>query len=216
MIKIRAAMPNGNYDTLIIDNQYLPCVFYFKTLIKFKNVRIEQFEWYQKMSFRNRCFLAGPNGILSLSVPLEHGRNQKAFFKDVRICYKENWSLRHWRSIHDAYRKSPFFEFYADDIKSFFNKPPIFLFDWNMQWIEWFCKQTGILASVKLTDEYLPRYPENYTDLRDFIAPKNYIQFGKELPLYKQVFEDRNGFLPNLSILDALFCEGPAVSYLLH
>lgn len=194
--------------TLVIENHYLPCVYFFKILFNCEDVKIEQYEYYQKMSFRNRCLLAGPNGLISLSVPLEKGRNQKALIRDVRISYKDNWRLIHWRSIHDAYRKSPFFEWYMDDIKSLFEKKHEFLFDWNLQWLEWLIKQSGQQIKIGLTDSFVENYPTEVVDWRVKINPKNYLDYAKELPEYTQVFESRNGFNPNLSALDLLLCEG--------
>jgi WbqC-like protein family len=204
-----------NNEILVIENQYIPCFFYFKTLSRYKHVKFEQYDWYKKMGFRNRCLLAGPNGILSLSVPLQNGRDQKAITRDIKICYKENWARWHWRSIHDAYRKAPFFEYYMDDIKSFFDQPTVFLFDWNMRWIEWVCRQLAVETHIGFTDKYLPNYPEEVKDFRNSITPKNYMDLGKNLPAYPQVFEDRNGFRPNLCVLDAIFCTGPSARYLL-
>lgn len=201
---------NKGECTLIIENQYLPPVLFFKYLIEVKDVKIEQYEYYQKFSFRNRCLLSGPNGILSLSVPLEDGRDQKRFVRDIRISYSEKWQLRHWRSIHDAYRKSPFFEEYMDDIKSFFETKPAFLFDWNWMWLQWLVKQSGIKTSIQLTSEYVREYLDNFLDLRNSITPKTYLEEADSLPRYVQVFSHKQLFIPNLSFLDLLLCEGPA------
>jgi hypothetical protein len=201
-------MDNSNMKSLVIENHYLPCVCFFKILFNSEDVKIEQYEFYQKMSFRNRCLLAGPNGLLSLSVPLEKGRNQRTLIQDVRISYKDNWRLIHWRSIHDAYRKSPFFDWYMDDIKSLFDKKPEFLFDWNLQWLEWLIKQSGQKISIGFTDGFEEAYPADVMDYRDNFTPKNYLDYAKELPEYTQVFENKNGFAPNLSALDLLLCEG--------
>ncbi|MGE5106705.1 MAG: WbqC family protein [Sphingobacteriales bacterium] len=198
---------------LVVECQYLPPVSLFKSLGNVSDVKIEQYEYYQKFSFRNRCLLAGPNGILSLSVPLEDGRDQKRLIRDVKISYAENWQLRHWRSIHDAYRKSPFFEEYMDDIKSFFETKPAFLFDWNLMWLEWLVKQSGLKVNMDFTKEYVKEYPEGYIDLRSKITPKNYLEQSSGSPEYVQVFSERRGFQPNLSFLDMLLCEGPVAGY---
>ena len=197
-------------NTLIVESQYLPTVSLFKKVDSVLDVKIEQYEYYQKFSFRNRCFLSGPNDILSLSVPLEEGRNQKCLIRDVRISYGEKWQPRHWRSIHDAYRKSPFFEEYMDDIKSFFETKPVFLFDWNWMWIEWLVKQSGIKTTIGLTSEYVPDYPGEFIDYRNKITPKTYLIEATSLPVYVQVFGNKQPFMPNLSFLDMLLCNGPA------
>lgn len=195
-------------STLIIENHYLPCVYFFKILFNSKDVKIEQYEFYQKMSFRNRCLLAGPNGLLPLSVPLEKGRNQRTLIRDVQISYKDNWQLIHWRSIHDAYRKSPFFEWYMDDIKSLFDKKPVFLFDWNLQWLEWLIRQSGQQISFGFTDSFIEKYPAEMMDWRNKITPKKYTDYSNGLSTYTQVFGHKNSFSPNLSALDLLLCEG--------
>lgn len=207
-------MDNKNNKTVIIDNQYLPCLIYFKILSKDTNVKIEQCEYFEKMSFRNRCFLAGPNGLLSLSVPVENGRNQRTIVRDVKISYRENWPLIHWRSLHDAYRKAPFFEWYMDDIKALFETRPVYLFDWNLKWLEWLIKQSGLSIQPGFTEQYQLTYASGELDLRSAITPKNYLQY-KGLPVYTQVFSHRQPFMPNLSFLDLLLCEGKRAGQIL-
>lgn len=208
-------MGENDKIVLIVENQYLPPVSLFKKLSNVTDVEIEQYEYYQKFSFRNRCLLSGPNGILSLSVPLEDGRNQKRLIRDIRISYAEKWQLRHWRSIHDAYRKSPFFEEYMNDIKSFLETKPAFLFDWNWLWLQWLVKQSGLKVNMGFTDEYVKEYPQGYIDLRNKIDPKNYLDEATALARYVQVFSHKQPFMPNLSFLDLLLCEGPAAGKLL-
>jgi hypothetical protein len=135
--------------------------------------------------------------------------------KDVRICYKENWRLRHWRSIHDAYKKAPFFEWYMDDIMAFFQTEPILLQDWNRQWFDWLLKQLRLNIAAEYTTEYRQDYGAEVEDLRGFVHPGNYLEFAEGLPNYIQVFSHRQPFSPNLSILDMLLCVGPNTTHLL-
>ena len=100
---------NENIEQLIIDNQYFGTINYIKILFQFSNIKIEQYESYQKMSFRNRCMVAGSNGVVHLSVPLEKGRGQKELMKDVRISHSANWQVQHWRTIESFYSRSPIF-----------------------------------------------------------------------------------------------------------
>lgn len=159
----------------------------------------------------NRCYLLGPNNPLVLSVPLEAGRGQRALFKDVKISYKENWGLRHWRSIHDAYRRSPWFEYYAYTLETLFKERPAFLADWNRLTLEWVLKQLKWEGKIETTTALADGYPDA-ADRR--LESKS--EPGVEVAYaYPQVFEDRHGFVGNLCILDLLFCEGPAAREIL-
>lgn len=209
-------------NLLIIENQYFPCINWINISFKKTNVNISSFEPYRKMSFRNRCVVAGSNGLVHLSVPVVNGRNQKADFKDVRISYREDWQQQHWRTLTSCYNKSAFFEFYRDSLEGFFLKKEVFLFDLNTRIIFWLKEilkascTIDIVAAPEALEEMQP-----VTDLRDRWLPKNFQQEqplpepGQIIPSYFQVFEDRIGFQPNLSILDLLFNEGPNASVLL-
>jgi hypothetical protein len=207
---------------LITENQYFPCINWIKYSFTKTNVNILSFEPYRKMSFRNRCVVAGSNGLVHLSVPVVNGRNQKAAFKDVRISYREDWQQQHWRTLTSCYNKSAFFEFYRDSLDVFFLKKEVFLFDLNTRIIFWLKEilkascTIDIVAAPEALEAIQP-----VTDQRDRWLPKNFQQeqqlteTGQNMPSYFQVFEDRIGFQPNLSILDLLFNEGPNASFLL-
>lgn len=160
------------------------------------------------MSFRNRCMVAGSNGVVHLSVPLEKGRGQKELMKDVRISHSANWQLQHWRTIESCYSRSPFFEFYRDAVWGLLEKKETFLLDMNMRILEWIKSTLKFPGKLVLTDEYHKSYPPDAIDLRNTMLPKNYQLSGTGMR-YTQVFEDRIGFVPNLCILDLLFCCGP-------
>ncbi len=196
--------------SVIAEIQYIGCIEWYKTLLKSKYVHFESCEFYQKMSFRNRTVIAGANGLLHLSVPLEKGRTQKTPIKEVRICHKDKWQMNHWRAITSAYNRSPFFEFYAQELSSFYVKRSTFLFDWNMQLFDWVKDKLEADIEVTFSQEYIETYPteSSILDARNKWLPKNY-QSVEGSPRYRQVFEDRLGFQPNLSIIDLLFCEGP-------
>lgn len=195
-------------NTLIIVNQYIGNINWYKTLFKFSYVKIEQYESYQKMSFRNRMVIVGSNGLINLSVPLENGRGQKGLIKDVKIANTSNWAEQHMRSILACYGKSPFFEYYRDGLFAIYQKPFVYLQDLNIAMIIWVNLQLKYAGNISFTEQYHIDYPAGYIDLRNQIKPSQF-QLVENQIKYVQVFEDRVGFQNNLSILDLLFCCGP-------
>ncbi len=167
------------------------------------------------MSFRNRSVVAGSNGAVHLSVPLEKGRGQRELMKDVRISQQEDWQKQHWRTIESCYNRSPFFEFYRDDVCNLLQKRQVFLLDMNLSILSWLQKVLANQSVISLNASYQKDYSASgERDFRNHILPKNFQE--QPFPLrYNQVFEDRTGFLHNLSILDLLFCCGPNVKTLL-
>jgi hypothetical protein len=153
--------------------------------------------------------LMGANGPLLLSVPLEGGRNQKVKWKDVKINYAEPWQRIHWRGIHDNYRKAPWFDDYVPGLEQLFLKKEKFLLDLNLKTVE-YC-----LLRLKLKVDILA-YTEEEALQQNAQRPKKQETLPTEIfPVYRQVFSERHGFSPNLSILDLLLCEGPlATDYL--
>lgn len=201
---------------LVIDCQLFPGILYMKSLIYYRYIKIEKYDNFKKMSFRNRYIIPGANGMQNLTVPVAGGREQKALMKDTRIDNSANWQRNHWRSLVSAYNKAPFFEFYAEDVKRLLFSKEEELFSFNINIIEWLCKTLKISATIEFTESYLDEYKED-ADYRNYILPKNFQENTKNaVPHYSQVFEDRLGFQPNVSILDLLFCEGPNAIYLLN
>lgn len=197
--------------TLLIESQYFPPISYYKTLIKHDTLKIEICEHYQKLSYRNRAYIAGPNGRMLLSVPLSKGKNQRTVMKDVRISNEEKWQGLHWKTMVSAYRRSPWFEYYEDDLQNLFEKPFNFLLDWNMACFEWANRTLGISYDITTTESFIMKYEAdlNITDARDSIRPINLLSPNHDMQgAYTQVFQERTGFLADLSILDLLFCEG--------
>lgn len=195
--------------TLLIENQLFPCVSYFKKLVNYNNLLLEQYEAYKKMSFRNRYVISGANGLIHLTVPIAGGREQKRLMKDVEIDFSDKWPLKHWRAIVSSYNKSPYFENYEESLKNLIFSGNTNLADFNLSALRWIIKALKIEINISLTSEYKNTY-ENGVDYRDYFLPKNF-QSGKvEMhDKYIQVFESRFGFQANLSILDLLFAEGP-------
>ena len=201
-------------NNLIIEYQYFGCINYINTLFAFSNIEFEICETFQKMSFRNRMVLAGSNGLVHLSVPLEKGRDQKQLLKDIRISYSLPWQQQHWRTVESCYNRSPFYEYYRDWLQAFYQRRPVYLLDMNREIMEWLVKQLKPQSQLSETKDFLPVYPPEIVDYRNRWLPRN---FQDDAPKtgYRQVFEDRIGFQRNLSILDLLFCEGPHARVLL-
>lgn len=199
-------------SNLVIEYQYFGCVNYINTLFQFSNIEFEIYESFQKMSFRNRMVLAGSNGLVTLSVPLEKGRDQKQPIRDVRISYSLPWQQQHWRTIESCYNRSPFYEFYRDGLERIFTAKPVYLLDLNRDIQQWLWKVLKIPAGFSETTSYQTQLPEYTFDARNRWMPKN-LQSEEGSIRYRQVFEDRIGFQHNLSILDLLFCAGPNLRF---
>jgi hypothetical protein len=196
-------------ETAILSTAYLGPIQYYQKLKNYPACIIEHHENFIKQTFRSRCDIYSPNGILTLSIPLEK-RNKRQTVKDVKISYEYNWQTLHWRSLESCYRRSPFFEYFEDDFRPFYeDKKFEFLIDLNE------AIQQEVLSLLKLkpqysfTSEYKSSY-ENADDFRNTISPKESLEkdSGFEPKTYSQVFEPRHGFIPNLSIVDLLFNEG--------
>ncbi len=201
-------------STLIIEYQYFGSINYINTLFQFSHIKFEVCESFQKMSFRNRMVIAGSNGLVNLSVPLEKGRDQKQLIKDVRISYSLPWQQQHWRTLESCYNRSPFYEFYRDGLESLYSKKPVFLLDLNREIRDWLWKVLKIPSVFSETGNYEAVFSNDITDKRSHWLPKNF-QLEPQSLTYQQVFQDRIGFQSNLSILDLLFCVGPSAHSLL-
>ncbi len=192
---------------LIIETQYLPPVDFFSQLSDCQEIIIESCENYQKRSYRNRCFIATANGIQSLTVPLESGKNAQQNIRDVKIAYTDRWQAQHWQAIRSAYGRAPYFEHYADYLLPFYEKNYTYLFDFNQELFSLLHKLLKTNVSISQTDTFVKKYDDEILDLRNQI--KNREQpLSQNFKKYPQLFEDRHGFLPNLSSLDLLFCMG--------
>jgi hypothetical protein len=202
---------------LLTDIQYFPSIIFFKISYNFEYIVFEQYESYQKMSFRNRCQIMGSQGMVELSIPLLKGRGQKTLMKDVRIDNGQNWQVRHWKTIVTSYSRSPWFEFFRDRLAEMYRRQADYLLDWDLACLEWAMGVLGWPGTTGLTAEYREAYPEvdGVVDWRGRLMPRNRGQWGEDGAQYHQVFGDRTGFIPNLSILDLLFCEGKeAIRYI--
>jgi hypothetical protein len=193
----------------ILSVAYFPSVQYFSKLINYDLILIEQHEHYSKQSYRNRCEILSPTGVQALSIPVEKQSGMKQPVKDIKIDYTLNWQSAHLKSIQTAYFSSPFFEYYIDAFIPFFIKHYEYLCDFNISIIETLLTEMQYNKKVLLTDRFEKEY--NFPDFRYSIHPKvNYKDDNEFIPVkYTQVFFDKFDFIPNLSILDLLFNEGP-------
>ena len=194
---------------LLIHPTYFPSVASFIAISKSENITFESVDNYQKQTYRNRMFIYGANGKLLLNIPVKHNKtNNKITYKDIQIENIEDWQKQHWRSIVSAYKSSPFFEYYEDEIKTFFFTPQYSLFNMNVKIFETICECIGINFLIKYTTTYKKEVnPEKNTDLRNLVNSKK--EANPIFERYTQVFCEKYGYLNNLSILDLLFNEGP-------
>lgn len=194
-------------SSILIEAQYLPCVAYFQTLARAGGVTLERHEHYVKQTYRNRCIINTANGPSTLILPLteKHG---KMCITDVRIDYTQKWLNNHWRAIQSAYGNAPFFEYYASDVHDILFKKPTFLYELNYQLLTMCLNWLRLTVSIRESMVYERDPLPPVTDLRSVIHPKKELLDAFYTPVaYVQVFGKK--FVPNLSIIDLIFCSGP-------
>ncbi|MCC8426759.1 WbqC family protein [Mucilaginibacter sp. UR6-11] len=192
---------------------YLPPVAYFTKLNAYQpDIVIESQEHFPKQTYRNRAEIYSPDGILTLTVPVVKGSKLHTPIKDVKISYDFKWQRQHWMGLETCYRRSAYFEYYEDDFAPFYQQHFNYLFDYNEQLLQMLLKFVKIPLPLQYTATYEAGYP-GLDDYRGAISPKKEYIF--EQKPYFQVFEERNGFIKNLSIVDLLFNQGPqTINYL--
>ena len=216
----------------LLSSTYFGPVQWYQKLHRYDECLIERHESFIKQTYRNRMIIATTNGPLALTIPTNHDTSMA--MKDIRISDHANWRHVHWNALLSAYGESPFFEYYQDDIRPFYEKKYEFLFDFNMEIMEKMIELLDIRPHVRVTDEYFPKLSEErrvkseetkfggrresqfngfasdeIVDFRDAIRPKKPLPDAEFTPeRYYQVYEQKHGFLPNMSILDLLFNEG--------
>ncbi|MDX1602059.1 MAG: WbqC family protein [Salinimicrobium sediminis] len=199
---------------LLLHPAYFGPVSQYAAMIKAEKVVFENEDNYQKQTYRNRMYIYGANGKLSLNVPIRHTGNKSNHqkYRDVRIENDFPWQKQHWRSLETVYRTSPFFEFYEDDFKPLYDENFEFLIDFNYKCFELAQESLQVEINFEKTTEYFLN-PEGMVNGRSLINAKN----SKPVIIepYTQVFQEKFGFLNDLSIVDLLFNEGPnAINYL--
>ncbi len=199
----------------LIHPTYFPSILSYALLTSGDKVLFEISDFYEKQTYRNRMYIQSANAKQMLSVQVKHTHTDgKQFYKDVQVSNDFDWQKLHWRSLETAYRTSPYFEFYEDDIRPLFEKKIKFLVDLNLESIQTINDLLENEMPYELTNSYRKHY-DNTNDLRFLKNAKKEPEIVQKMPQYTQMFLDRHDFMPNLSILDLLFMEGPnAVSYL--
>jgi len=191
--------------TPVFPTTYFGSVLYFQKLAQHQKVLIETKEHFPKQSYRNRCDIVSADGILSLSIPVKKDQGSKTPTENVRLADNENWRARHWRAIKTAYQSAPFFDYYGIEVYDLLFSDSCLLLDFNenitrriLQWLD-------LPIEPGRTDVFLPIQKN---DPREVLVDKNRNNDPVECP-YIQVFPGNSNFTPNISILDAIMCEGP-------
>lgn len=205
-------MMNKN-ASILLPTSYFPSIQYFMLMAAANEVFIEVHETYPKQTYRNRCEIYSANGKLALTVPVIKPQGNHSKTKDIAISDHQNWQIIHWRAIESAYAKSPYFMYYCDDLKPFFEMPAKNLVQYNLLLLNFILDLMGLKISVNFTESY-EKSPDGIVDYREIMTPKKPFSVFP-LKAYYQVFETRYGFLPGLSILDLLFNEGPGTKEIL-
>ncbi len=199
----------SNLNNIILSCAYLPPIDYFRAIKISEQWRLEQCENYQKQSYRSRCHIYSANGLLPLYIPIERDKGLSLPIREIKIDNSNNWQIQHWRALVSAYRSSPFFDYYKDDFSPFYNNKYESLFEFNVALFSLILELLELPKEIEFTEEY--EIITGTCDFRDKIHPKKESPFKpeNEKGKYHQVFAHKHNFIPNLSIVDLLFNEGP-------
>lgn len=200
------------HKVALVTTTYFGNIHYYSKFLKYEEVWVEANENFQKQSFRNRCDIYSANGRLTLTVPVIYSNNPKTSIKDVKIDDATDWQKLHFKSIESAYRSSPFYEFFMDEFMFVFEENVTYLYDLNMRITSVMLEVLQVDAGkLKETSRFIKpsEKKKGISDFRSRIHPKARKRDPEfSVKPYHQVFEEKHGFIDNLSMLDLLFNEG--------
>lgn len=197
---------------VLLTSAYLPPIHYFSKLYSAPDVYLEGYDHYVKQTYRNRCVIAGPEGPLALTLPVVHAdKGGKTCTRDIRLSDHGNWPHLHCHALQSAYEKTAYFDYYCDDLLPLYERKWTFLMDFNTALTDCILSLLDLHPRLQLTTAYRDASAYEAEDFRETIRPKTAYSFDHSFrpKTYYQVFASRNGFLPNLSIVDLLFNMGP-------
>lgn len=198
--------------TILIHPTYFPNIAHFVAVTKAKELIFEIEDNFVKQTYRNRTYIYGANGKLALNIPVIHSQKNRQKYRDVKIFNEEKWQSLHWKSLLSAYRTSPFFEYYEDELQPLFQFKVDYILDFNLKCFEVVCECLQLEINTSKTEAY-QNTVESTNDFRHLVNAKK--ETPQHFHSYTQVFNEKHGFIPNLSVLDLLFNEGPnALNYL--
>lgn len=197
-------------NMLLLSTAYLAPVQYYAHIYAAKHIIEDQGEHYIKQTYRNRCYIATPTGAQALTLPIVRSGAAHAAVHDIQLSDHGNWQHLHWTALVSAYESSPYFEYYADDFRPLYEKKFKYLVDFNSALETTLLQLLALEKDIEVHNEYITATPE-MLDLRNAISPKAPAQADPHFvpQPYYQVFSQRTGFLPNLSMVDLLFNMGP-------
>lgn len=195
-------------DRLVIEPHYLGSLEFFVLLYKYKEVTLEVNQHFTKQTYKNRCYILSSQGKLPLSIPVKF--NNRTILKDVKIESNHKWQKDHWGAIYSSYGKSPFFEYFSDSFHQILKKKYTFLLDLNLSLMTNCLDLLQIGRTIVLSESFVLEQETKAYDARETIIPK--IRYDKRENYSSQHYNQNfgNEFVPNLSIIDLLFCEGPS------
>lgn len=203
-------------ESILLPSTYLGPVSYFAHIMQPDNVILDLHEHYIKQTYRNRCRILSANGVLNLIIPVIKVNGNHTRVQDVVIDYSEKWQINHWRAIESAYNNAPFFLYYREELEPIYRKTFRLLAELNSALLKTIMMLIGLEKEIAFADAYVQVKDQGDADLRGGFSPKQ--QYSPvNFPAYSQVFSERSGFQPDLSIVDLLFNLGPDTKdYLLN
>jgi hypothetical protein len=198
---------------ILIHPTYFPSISHFAAIVQAEKITFEMEDNFQKQTNRNRTYIYSPNGIQLLNIPVKHSKTAHQKTKDIQIENDFDWQKQHYKSLEAAYRSSPFFEYFEDDLLPIFEKKHNFLMDLNLEVFDLITKCLRMKIEYNSTTEYIHEIESN--EITDFRFLANGKKDQSQFESYTQVFDDKFGFINNLSVLDLVFNEGKfALDYL--